>query len=139
MTPPVYQDDSSISDGDRLFRRVHRDFIVRDENTGLARVSSGVFRAKELSVNIESVLKMQGCTPEACLHDYDKAAYSLVSITAGDARKLNQAVFRDPLPDNLSHGIVYGTKNNKKIPEGLQSAAVWVIPPTPPVIDDLKR
>ena len=107
--------------------------------THYTRVSSGVFRAKELSVNIESVLKMQGCTPEACLRDYDKAAYSLVSITAGDARKLNQAVIRDPLPGNLSHGIVYGTKSNKKISEGLQATAVWVIPTMPPLVDDLKR
>jgi hypothetical protein len=83
MPQPVYQDDASIRDEERLFRRVHLSQLVRDDDTGLARVSSGVFKNKELSVNIESILVKTGSSPGACLHNY--RAHRLVSITAGSA------------------------------------------------------
>src|ERR1039458_2617724 len=106
MNQAAYQDDKSICDDDRLYRRIHLKLIVNDEDTGLARVSSGAFKDKDLSVNIKSVLDGLGLAPEACITDH--STQKLVSFAAVDARRLNQAVCRDPLPDSPSHGLVYG-------------------------------
>jgi hypothetical protein len=136
MTPPIYQDDALIRDGERLFRRVHLTQLVKDEDTGLARVSSGAFKDKELSVNIESVLANAGNTAEACLQSHK--AHKLISITAGNARQFNQAVCRDPLLGDPSHGLVCGSKNRSSIHDGLRAAAAWVIPPIAPPYDEIE-
>jgi hypothetical protein len=129
MSQPVFQDDTTIGDEERLFRRVPVIQLVPDEDTGLARVSSCAFRDRELSVYIESVLTESGRSAESCLRNYD--VHKLVSITAANARQFNQAVCRNPLPEEPSHGLVYGSKNNSKISRGLSSLAAWVIPPAP--------
>lgn len=98
MLLTAYQDDASICDQDRLFRRVHILQLVKDDDTGLARVASGVFKDKELSINIESVLTDAGISSEVCLAKYK--THKLVSITAGDARQFTQAVCHDPIPDD---------------------------------------
>jgi hypothetical protein len=137
MAQASYLDDANIRDEERLFRRIHIVLLVRDDDTGLARVSSGAFKDKELSINIESILAKVGETADACLRLYK--FHKLVSITAADARKFNQAVCRDPLPDDLSHGLVYGSKNNGRIHDGLRAAAAWVIPSTPPRYEDIEK
>jgi hypothetical protein len=136
MSERLYQDDATICDGERLFRRVHITQLVRDDDTGLARVSSGVFKDKELSINIESVLSDAGSSAEACLHNYK--THILISITAGDARHFCQAVCYDPLPNDPSHGLVYGSKNKTSIHNGLRAAAVWAIPTTAPQYADIE-
>lgn len=136
MSQAAYQDDVSIGDDERLFRRVHIAQLVRDDDTGLARVSSGVFKDKELSINIESVLVMAGGSPAACLQN--QRTHKLLFITAGNAREFKQAVCRDPLPDDPSHGIVYGSKNNRKVYEGLRDAAKWELPATAPAYADIE-
>jgi len=136
MSLLAYQNDATIVDGERLFRRVHVAQIVRDDDTGLARVSSGAFKDKELSINIESVLAQTGSSPIACLRSHK--AHKLMFITAGDARRFKQAVCRDPLPDDPSHGLVYGSKNNKGVSEGLRSAAKWQFPASAPLYDEIE-
>ena len=42
-----------------------------------------------------------------------------MSLTAADARQFSQAVCRDPLPTDQSHGLVYGSKNNTRSAIGL--------------------
>jgi hypothetical protein len=132
MSHPVFQDDVSICDEERLFRRVHPTHLVRDEDSGTLRVSSAAFKDEELSVNIESILKLDGSAPEACLRKHPN--HRLVAITAADARKFSQAVCRDPLPEDRSHGLVYGLKKKPSIHQGLRSAAIWVIPSSPPKV-----
>jgi hypothetical protein len=134
MSQPDYQDDTSIADEDRLFRRIHSTQIVKDDN-GFARVSSGAFRDKEMSVNIESVLLSEGKSAADCLQGY--RAHKLVSITAGAARQFRQAVCRDPLPEDSSHGLVCGSKSNGRVVEGLRSSAKWVIPDAAPLYSDV--
>ena len=136
MSLPAYQDDATIRDEERLFRRIHLRLLVRDDDTGLARVSSGAFKDKELSVCIESVLIENGRTSELCLQNY--YAHKLMFITAGQARQFNQAVCHDPVPDDPSHGLVYGSKNNPKTYNGLCCAATWVIPNSAPRFDDIE-
>jgi len=131
-----YPDDPTLGDAERLLRRVHITFLVPDDDTGFARISSGAFRHKELSINIESVLKSEGKTDSACLKD--NWAHKLVSITAGTARQHHQTVCRDPDPlnDNLSHGIVWGSKT-QHIRDGLRDSADWVIPAQAPPYTDV--
>jgi hypothetical protein len=134
---PEYADDLSISADIRLFRRVHLKQIVKDEDTGAARVSSGVFRDKELSVNIESILIAEGRTPDYCLRNTPH--HKLVAFTAGSARRHNQIVFPDPEPEDSSHGIVYGSKNSLKICNGLRESSTWIIPAEPPTYAAILR
>jgi hypothetical protein len=136
MAQNDYQDDASILGEDRLFRRVHVTQLVRDDDTGLARVSSGAFKDKELSINIESVLSNAGVAVEACVHNHK--AHKLVSITAADGRRFNQAVCRDSLPGDASHCLVYGPKNAKPVREGLRAAAKWVIPKIAPRFEEIE-
>jgi hypothetical protein len=136
MSPPVYQDNASVRNGEKLFRRVHVSLLVRDDDTGLARVSSGAFKDRDLSVHIESALSETGRLPESCLHNCN--AHKLVSITSANAREFNQAVCRDPLPNDHSHGLVYGSKNSRRVYEGLRAAAKWVIPATAPRYEEIE-
>jgi hypothetical protein len=136
MSERVRQDDPSIENAERLFRRVHLSLLVRDDDTGLARISSGAFKDKELSVHLESVMTEVGLRPESCLQH--RNAHKLVSITARDARSLDQAVCRDPLPEDAAHGLVCGSKNNRRVHEGLRSAASWVIPAAAPSYDEVE-
>ena len=135
MSPPVFQDDLSIPDEERLLRRVHIQQIVRDDDTGLARVSSGVFRDKELSINLESALSDLGGSAESCLQA--SSAHKLISITAQNARQFNQSVCRDPVPDDLSQGLVYGSKSGS-VRDGLRAAADWVIPANAPRYEEIE-
>jgi hypothetical protein len=135
MCQPDYQDDASIANDDRLYRRIHLSQLVRDEDTGLARVSSGAFRDKDLSVNIESVLQNEGKSAPACLQNH--LAHKLMSLTAVEARQHRQCVCRDPLPHDLSHGLVFGSKSNRRILEGLRDSAKWMIPSEAPLYVDV--
>jgi hypothetical protein len=129
MSPPVFEDNESIANEETLYRRISVHYLVPDEDTGFARVSSGAFKHRELSVNLHSVLEQNGYSPDACLSAYPLER--LVSLRAEAARSCNQALCRDPLPDDLSHGLVYGNKNGKT-PEKLTAASNWVIPAGPP-------
>jgi hypothetical protein len=127
MFQPARQNDPTIANEDRLFRRVHLCQIVKDDDTGRARISTAAFKDRELSVNIESVLIGNGLTADACLLDPNK--HRLVCFTAGQARHFQQIVCRDPEPpDNLSHGLVCGAKNSRRVSEGLRDSAEWVLP-----------
>jgi hypothetical protein len=135
MCQPVHEDDPTITNVERLFRRIHPKQIVKDDDTGLARVSTSAFKDKELSMNIESVLLAGGETADACLRSYQ--GYKLVCFTAGHARQHQQLVCRDPLPDSPSHGLVCGSKSSRRVHEGLRDLADWVIPAEAPLYSDI--
>jgi hypothetical protein len=138
MSLPDRQDDLTIGNEERLFRRIHLTQIVKDEDTGQARVSTGAFRDKELSINIESVLLRNGDAIAACLRNHQ--GHKLVSFTVGQARQFQQIVCPDPEPpENLSHGLFCGSKNSRRVLEGLRDAAQWVIPAQAPSNEDISR
>ncbi len=138
MCQTARQDDLTIINEERLFRRVTLHQIVKDEDTGYARISSGAFKDKELSINIESILLGGGETVDACLHKHQ--GFKLVSFTAGQARQLQQIICPDPEPpDNMSHGLVCGSKNSRRVYEGLRDSAQWVIPAQAPLYSDIAQ
>ena len=89
-----------------------------------------------MSINIDSALKNEGQKPEACLIGFP--GQRLVSMQAGVARKYQQAICRDPLPGEISHGLVYGNKNGR-VPDKLRDAASWEIPAVPPAYDEVEK
>lgn len=97
-------DDVTIGDDERLLHRIRPNDIVVDPETNQFRPSSGVFRSKSniISVDIASLT-----TPERVLENYPTCR--LVEIEVGTVRSLGCRVVRDPLPDNPSHALVYGS------------------------------
>lgn len=124
--PGRFEDDPTISGQERLFRRIPQSWVHWDEN-GSASISSAAFKDHELSVNLESVMARIGRQPEDCIRGY--AGYGLAAITAAHARSLQQAVARDPLPDEPAHGVVYGDKKHRGISGKLRDGAQWVVVP----------
>ena len=83
------EDDASIPNHDRLFRRVPRGQIVYEKD-GSVRLSSAVFKTPELSVNIESLMVEQGRSPEDTLKNYP--GQFLTSILAQHVRERGHAI-----------------------------------------------
>lgn len=119
-------DDPSIGDGVTLYRRVHPDFLVHDDNRDCIRLSTGAFQQEEMSVALGDDLEQQGAQPTQLLAEYP--SYALVSIKARHARVVDQAVCRDHLPDDATHGLVVGRKRGS-VQRSLARAAKWVVPP----------
>ena len=69
MADDPRQDDQTIENSDRLFRRVQPNQLI-PEPDGSQRPSSAVFKVLELSVNIESLMIQQGRLPEDTLTKY---------------------------------------------------------------------
>ena len=135
MTNRQFVDDPTIPDGTRLFHRVHLNYVVKGQG-GEARISSGLFKKKtDLSVVIESVLAETGRQPKDCLDNYPLC--KLVSLTAADCRNCQQAVARDPTPEEPAHGTVFGRKT-EAIARALSLAAEWVVPNPPPQYADIE-
>ena len=123
---PAFEDDPSIADEERLFRRIPRTWIDWDDD-GRAAISSAAFKDEELSINIESVMVRDGRPPADAIREYP--GYGLAAITAAHARSLSQAVSSDPIPEEPAHGVVYGQKKRCGIAGKLRDGASWVIEP----------
>lgn len=101
------EDDSSIPDEEKLWRRIPKSQIVPGDD-GKPRPSSAAFRDREtgeISVHLSSLT-----TKEAALERFPE--FSLAEIPAGLPRSLGYSVARDPikddsiLPDDPSHALV---------------------------------
>lgn len=126
MPGRVLEDDPSIPGDERLFRRIPHTWVNWDEN-GNPAISSAAFKDEGLSVNLESVMARNGRPPADAIRNY--AGYGLAAITAAHARSLNQAVARDPQPEEPAHGVVYGRKNRGGVGGKLRDGAIWVVTP----------
>jgi len=101
---PEPVDDVSIGDDERLLHRIRLDDVVVDSETGQRRPSSATFRSKS---NIISVDLASLTTPDKAVATYPH--HALVEINVGTVRSLGCKVVRDPLPDNPSHALLYGS------------------------------
>lgn len=126
MAPRAFEDDPSIADSERLFRRIPRTWVDWDES-GNPTISSAAFKDPELSINIESVMIRDGRPPDDAVRGYP--GYGLAAITAGSARVLGQQVARDPIDEEPAHGVVCGPKKRGGIAAKLRDGARWVIAP----------
>jgi len=122
---PQRPDDPSISENERLWRRVHPVQIDLDPQTRQPDVSSGAFSTREeVSVAIASQT-----TLAAFILNYPE--HSVIEFTAGAARAAGCTVVRDPLPDDPAHALVCGPRSrgqlNKTQQELLQQASTVVL------------
>lgn len=102
MPEPV--DDVSIGDDERLLHRIRPDDVIIDSETGQRRPASATFRSKS---NIISVDLASLTTPDKALAAYSH--HALVEIGVATVRSLGCKIVRDPLPDNPSHALLYGS------------------------------
>ena len=122
--PP--QDDPTILDDDRLFRRVRPNQLI-PESDGSQRPSSAVFKTPELSVNIESLMVQQGRPPEDT-HTRYPGEY-LTSITARMVRAYNHPIVKATEPPNdPAHGLVLG-KKKESFANAMMRQHQWIVPP----------
>ncbi len=132
--PTDHFDDPNIPDEERLFRRIHLAHMVDGEG-GKSAVSSAAFRETELSVNLESVMRVAGREPKDSLKDNPNDL--LLSIAAGACRRNGQMVGPDPTPNEPAHGYVFGKKSNS-IKRALRNAAGWIVPDTAPSWEQIR-
>lgn len=122
----LLNDDPSILDEDRLFRRVQQNQLVEMPD-GKARPSSAVFKQTEMSVNIESLMRQQGRPPEETLTQYPDQY--LTAIVAAEVRAKGYPIVKDTEPPNdPAHGLVPGEKK-KSFANHMARTCVWIVPP----------
>ena len=124
MPDRVFKDDPTILGDERLFRRIPPTWVHWDEH-GNPTVSSAAFKDSELSICLESVMARAGRGPADAIRGR-APGFGLAAITAAHARSLDQAVARDPLPEEAAHGIVYGPKKRGRVSNKLCDGAHWV-------------
>src|SRR6185295_4277610 len=124
--PASYADDPAVEDDAFLWRRVPRQWVIKDENIGGFRPSSAAFQdssSSPMSVLIERIVTATQRTPAEVLKGYDE--YSLCCFTAGVARALGQRVATRPeIPEEPAHGFVAGKKTGRVRSE-LSKASIW--------------
>lgn len=125
------QDDPAIPDTTKLYRRVPPDQVVRDQNLGRLRPSTGLFTHYEMSVVLENKMAEDARELESALGPYDE--HYLVSIIAEFARSEDQAVASTPSTDPYdepAHGDVCGDKKRPKSRrKRFATTSAWEIEP----------
>lgn len=130
MVSTGFVDDATIFDNSLLWRRIHAEWVVADENTGIVRVSSAAFDnsrdGSPTSVLLADSVAGTGRTAQDVIMPFE--GYSLAAIRAGDARNCRQGIARAPLPDEPAHAYIFGPKA-KRQKQCLSRSAMWVIAP----------
>jgi hypothetical protein len=124
---PNYEDDPTIPNDGELLRRMHPDWVVRDDNAGEWRPSSAAFEnhpdGSPMSIYIGETLIRAGRAYEDVLIPFPD--YSLAKFTAGLDRQLRQGVAREPTGEEPAHGIIFGDKP-RRVRKAFARAAEWV-------------
>lgn len=131
MAGPLYPDDPTIADNAALWRRIHPNWMVRDDNERGWRISSAAFTdsrdGSPLSVLLAAIIAQTGRTAEGVLASFP--GYALAAISAGLARAQRQTVARTPLPEEPAHTSISGDKT-PAVRRALAQGANWVHFPT---------
>ena len=123
-------DDATIPNDAELWRRIHPEWVVPDENADGMRVSSAAFDnsrdGSPTSVLLATIVRETGRTDADVLAHFE--GFALASLTAGQARECSQEVARDPRPEEPAHAYVLG-KKTQGAKKCLARSAKWVISP----------
>jgi hypothetical protein len=126
MPSETEEDDLSIPDTDRRFRRVPPNQLEPLED-GSFRPTSAVFKHTQLSVNIECLMVDQGRPPEDTLTGYP--GHYLTSIIAGHVRAKGHPIVKATEPPNdPAHGLVLGKKKGS-FANAMLTSHQWIVPP----------
>ena len=124
------EDDPSIGDAAPLWRRIHPNWVLYDENLGRQRPTSQAFQnqvgSESFSVFLGDMITGRGDGPDAILAGHD--GYHVAAVTAGLARHYRQRVSHDPTAEEDAHGQVSGLKPSS-IKSRFARQAVWIVAP----------
>lgn len=120
-------DKEKIPDPYRLLHRIHPVHLVENKRVaGRRRLSTGAFRHRQMSVDVEEMLNALGLDWRFTLGGHED--HGLVRFTAGFARSQNQIVQHDRLPDNEAHALVIGDKPGD-VKESFRTNCEWISKP----------
>lgn len=126
-------DDQSIIGDSKLFRRIFvrpNVQVVWDANRNKWRPSSAAFQnssdGSPMSVVLEVVLQELERDYESVLVGHDNFACAYISAQL--ARNLQQGIVRDPVPEELAHGLVFGNKP-PSVRRKMAEEAEWLVAP----------
>lgn len=105
-------DDTSIPDETRLYRRLHPEQVIWDDNERRVRPSSAAFKDEFLSISLGNELARISEPPSFALRDHPQ--HSLGWLTAEFARAEEQAVASIPTDTDPTHGEVVGRKKGAR-------------------------
>lgn len=124
------EDDLTISDGDKLLRRIPSSWRVRDHSRGSWRPTSQAFNdhpnGSSMSVHLLCVLEQSGNAAESVLEGHE--GFGLVAITVKLVRDCGQAIRRVPAPNDPAHAEVVGPKT-QSVRRRLARGATWLVEP----------
>ena len=125
-TPHTGTDPPQIGDQDDLWRRIDpSNHVVRDENAGGWRISSGAFYDSRDGSPMSTLLGRLD-TPERALAKWP--GWGFAAITAGLARQWHQQVIWAPTDDDPTHVLVRGKKTGAtRRAFAYQAQASWVV------------
>lgn len=130
MPDTAYGDDPTIANEAELWRRIPPRHFVFDENLGQVRPSSAAFDnhpdGSPMSVLLAGAVRAQSRAERDVLSGHD--GFGLAAITAGLARRCDQGVAREPVPNEPVHAVVFGRKP-KSIRRKLAKGSRWAVRP----------
>jgi hypothetical protein len=125
-------DDPGISNAAPLWRRIHPDWVVNDENLGRMRPTTQAFQNQVDSADCFSIFLGDMITSrgdDASVIITGHTGYLVASITAGLARDCLQRVSHKPTEEEEAHGLVAGLKP-KPVKNRFAREAIWIIAPS---------
>lgn len=130
MADGEFSDDPTIADEAVLWRRVHYENYVDDQNLGRRRPTSHAFGDSRDGSPMSVFLAAAFEDSQVALAGHDR--WGLVSITAGLARECGQRIVPDRAPNApSSHVYVVGPKPNR-VRQRLAKGDIDVVLPMPP-------
>jgi hypothetical protein len=114
-------DDKTISDSEGLWRHIHPEQFIWDQQASKWRPASGAFidRRGELSVDRASLTTIEQSPA-------DKPSHSLVEVEANILRKMGYVLVPDPLESNPAHTLICGRMTKAHARE-LARLARWLV------------
>lgn len=123
----VYEDDSSIADSERLFRRIQSGSFRRNDAGSITGIQSDAFQdasvqmtikrgypAVGMSVQVESIMQATDLSQDDLLAN--RPGEGLAALTVGDIRGEGQGIVLMPEPDDPAHALVFEKHRPKKNP-----------------------
>lgn len=136
MANPLSQDDSTIDDLDALWRRIHPNWWIPDQNGGGKRLTSAAFQNHKGTISCSVLLGAEMRNNGKNIQDAlaGREGYGLAEISAGQARASSdppQVLVREPTVADPEHANIVGEKR-KPAQRVLREAAIMLLEPSIP-------
>jgi hypothetical protein len=132
MVENTIKDEPKIPNDTILWRRVHNTQIYPVEGfQNIGRVSTGAFKNSRVPRGAKSFSVIITIYTDHTAEDIlkNRNQHSLISFSAGLARKLEQEIIYSPTPEEPGHGDVEGDKPKTAVRREFVRSYEWVIKP----------